>query len=181
MTEQPEPLFPAPVLADLQLLCCDVDGVLTDGGFYFDHNGLALLRFDVQDGTGLKLLMRAGIRTCFISQSDNDIIRARAAALGVDHCFTGVDDKRKPIAALAEKAGIAMAQVCHIADDINDLSLLEAVGVPVTVPEGVAAVRRVCRFVTTRPGGTGAVRELCDAILSARDAREPASREATDR
>lgn len=160
----------APMLAKVRLLCCDVDGVLTDGGLYFDHNGLALLRFHVQDGIGLKALMGAGIRTCFISQSENRVIRTRAAALGIDYCFTGIENKFQPITELASSLSLRMEEICHIADDVNDLTLLEAVGVPVTVPGGVAEVMRVCRFVTRTPGGAGAVRELCDAILAAKSA-----------
>lgn len=170
-----QPVFPHPALGAVKLLCCDVDGVLTDGGLYFDKDGLSMLRFHVQDGIGLKLLMRAGIRTCFISQSENQVIRTRAAALGIDDCFTGVENKLHPITELASGLGLRMEEVCHIADDINDLTLLEAVGVPVTVPGGVAAVKHVCRFVTRAPGGAGAVRELCEAILAARSAGMGAS------
>jgi 3-deoxy-D-manno-octulosonate 8-phosphate phosphatase (KDO 8-P phosphatase) len=178
MIDPPKPVSPHPALGAVKLLCCDVDGVLTDGGLFFDKDGLSMLRFHVQDGIGLKRLMRADIRTCFISQSENQVIRTRAAALGIDYCFTGVENKLYPITELASGLGLRMEEVCHIADDINDLTLLEAVGVPVTVPAGVAEVRRVCRFVTRAPGGAGAVRELCEAILTSRSAGMGASIEA---
>jgi 3-deoxy-D-manno-octulosonate 8-phosphate phosphatase (KDO 8-P phosphatase) len=155
-------------LKNIRLLSCDVDGVLTDGGLYFSENGLELLRFNVQDGMGLKLLMAAGIAVCFISQSHNKIIARRAEALGIDNCFLGVDDKLDLVEQLARRSGFDLAQVCHIADDVNDLSVLRKVGVPVTVHNGMPELREVCTYVTSRSGGGGAVRELCNAILEAR-------------
>lgn len=161
-------LAPGPDLAGIRLLCCDVDGVLTDGGLYYDSGGHSMLRFHVLDGMGLKRLMGAGVQTCFISQSKNNTIIARAKALGIDHCFTGIDEKKDVVATLAAQQGFGLDAVCHIADDVNDLSLLRAVGVPVTVPHGVAEVRDICRFVTRATGGNGAVRELCEAIIASR-------------
>lgn len=161
-------LEPHDCLNSIKLLSCDVDGVLTDGGLYFSEGGLELLRFNVQDGMGLKRLMAAGIAVCFISQSNNKIIARRAAALGVEHCFLGIDDKLGLVAELAERLGFDLAQVCHIADDVNDLSILRKVGVPVTVQNGLPQVRDVCQFVTSKSGGQGAVRELCDTIVQAR-------------
>lgn len=154
-------------LNSVRILSCDVDGVLTDGGLYFSENGLELLRFNVQDGMGLKLLMASGVVVCFISQSNNKVIARRAATLGVEHCFLGVEDKLEPVSKLARDVGVGLEHVCHIADDTNDLSILRKVGVPVTVQNGLPQVRDVCRFVTLRSGGQGAVRELCDAILDA--------------
>ncbi|MCB1466839.1 MAG: hypothetical protein KDK08_06790 [Rhizobiaceae bacterium] len=159
------PLGPDPVFRRIRLLCCDVDGVLTDGGLYFDRNGIAMLRFHVRDGHGLKSVMAAGIEICFISQSRNEIISARATALGVRHCYTGVDDKLEPVLELARRGGYGLDSVCHIADDLNDLTLLRAVGVAVTVPSSCLEVRQHCHFMTSADGGRGAVRELCDAIL----------------
>ncbi|MGO4353286.1 KdsC family phosphatase [Rhizobium sp. RAF36] len=164
----PNVLTPDPALAGVKLLTCDVDGVLTDGGMYFGPDGLSLLRFHVQDGTGLKLLMSEGVEVCFISQSQNPIITRRASVLGIRHCCLGVDNKLAPIVDLVGQLGIDLREVCHIADDVNDMSLLEKVGFPITVPAGVDRVKAVCRYETKAAGGHGAVRELCEAILAAR-------------
>lgn len=157
-----------PALAGAKLLCCDVDGVMTDGGLYYNHDGHCMVKFNVLDGIGLKRLSASGVKTCFITMTNSAIISKRAEVLGIDYCFLGVEDKLEKIQAVAAETGIALEETAHIADDINDLSLLEAVGIPVTVPNGVDEVKNVCRFVTRRLGGTGAVRELCDAILAAR-------------
>lgn len=164
----PARLSAGPHLAGIRLLSCDVDGVLTDGGLYYDKDGYAMARFHVLDGTGLKRLQQAGVRTCFVTQSRSAAIEARARALGIDSCLMGVEDKRDVVADLASEWGFTLAEVCHIADDVNDLTLLRAVGVPVTVPSGVSEVKDVCSFVTHAEGGQGAVRELCEAIIASR-------------
>ena len=157
-----------PDLARVRLLCCDVDGVMTDGGLYYGADGLVMVRFNVLDGIGLKKLQRCGVRTCFISMTRSPIIEKRAQVLGIDHCHVGIEDKLATIAKILDETVISLAETAHIADDVNDLSLLEAVGMPVTVPGGVDEVKRVCRFVTRSAGGFGAVRELCDALVLSR-------------
>jgi 3-deoxy-D-manno-octulosonate 8-phosphate phosphatase (KDO 8-P phosphatase) len=164
----PQPVAPHEAFRSIRLLCCDVDGVHTDGGLYYDHEGHSLVRFHVLDGMGIKRLMAAGVKVCFISQSRTAAIGARARALGIDHCEVGVEDKLAALGRIAAKEGIALSEVCHIADDVNDLPLLRAVGVAVTVPNGVAEVAAICRFVTKASGGYGAVRELCEAIIASR-------------
>jgi 3-deoxy-D-manno-octulosonate 8-phosphate phosphatase (KDO 8-P phosphatase) len=164
----PETLRSTPEFARIALLTCDVDGVLTDGGLYYDSVGVAMLRFHVLDGLGLKALQAAGVRIAFVTQSHNTTIAARAKALGIADCLMGLDDKLLPVTELSQRHGISLDQVCHIADDINDLTLLEAVGIAVTVPTGVKRVQQVARFVTQNHGGQGAVRELCDVIVNSR-------------
>ncbi|MGV8952785.1 MAG: KdsC family phosphatase, partial [Cypionkella sp.] len=164
----PAPLSAGPHLAGIRLLSCDVDGVLTDGGLYYDKDGYAMARFHVLDGMGLKRLQQAGVRTCFVTQSRSAAIETRARLLGIDRCLMGFDDKRDVVADLASEWGFTLAEVCHIADDVNDLTLLQSVGVPVTVPGGVREVKDACMFETRAEGGQGAVRELCEAIIASR-------------
>ena len=166
--DRPAPLAPGPALARIRLLCCDVDGVLTDGGLYYDSNGNALMRFHVLDGMGLKRVQSAGVLTCFVSQSATPIISARAKAIGVDQCFIGIENKKQVVCEFAASAGIDLRDICHIADDMNDIGLLEIVGVTVTVPGAVPDVMRICQYVTRAQGGRGAVRELCEAIITSR-------------
>ncbi len=165
----PEELRPDPSLARVKLLCCDVDGVMTDGGLYYGESGEAFKRYSVLDGQGLKMLMAAGVEICIVTQGRSGAITSRARALDIAHCHTGVEDKAEVVLGLMAEMGIEADAVAHIADDINDLSLLRLVGVAVTVPNGVPAVRAVSRFVTSSVGGSGAVRELAEAILRSRD------------
>mgnify|MGYP003394923752 CR=1 FL=1 len=166
MIDMPPLLVPGPHLASVRMLCCDVDGVLTDGGLYYDSNGRALLRFHVLDGQGLKRVQERGVKVCFISQSEGGPIKQRAKVLGIDHCLMGVDDKLAAIEPLLSSLGISLQETAHIADDLNDISLLKAVGVAVTVPGGVPEVKQIAQFVTRAEGGHGAVRALCDALLA---------------
>ena len=162
-----------PEFGRIRLLCTDVDGVLTDGGLYYGADGNILTRFHVLDGHGLKTAQAAGILTCFVTMSDTDQIRRRAADLRIDHCLSGIKDKVAAISALIGELGIDWSEAAHIADDVNDIGLLRKVALPVCVPNAVDDVRAICRYVTQRPGGTGAVRELCDALVASRSNERP--------
>lgn len=162
-----------PEFGRIRLLCTDVDGVLTDGGLYYGTDGNILTRFHVLDGHGLKTAQTVGIITCFVTMSDTDQIRCRAADLRIDFCLSGIQDKVAPIAALIAELGIDWSETAHIGDDVNDIGLLRKVALPVCVPNAVDDVRAICRYVTQRPGGTGAVRELCDALVASRSDELP--------
>ncbi len=164
----PKTVSQARDLGRIQLLCCDVDGVLTDGGFYYGNDGSRLARFHVLDGMGLKRVQAAGVKIAFITQSKTPYIELRARDLGVDYVRLGVDEKLAAMNEILEDLPFGLESVAHIADDVNDLTLLNAVGTPITVPNGVPEVHAACRYVTQATGGNGAVRELCDAILAAK-------------
>lgn len=157
-----------PDFARVRLLCTDVDGVLTDGGLYYGADGNIITRFQVLDGHGLKSVQAAGILTCFVTMSDTDQIRRRAADLRIDYCLSGIRDKVAAISALLKDLGIDWSETVHIADDVNDISLLQKVALPVCVPNAVDEVQAICRYVTHRAGGNGAVRDLCDALVASR-------------
>lgn len=155
-------------LKQVKLLCCDVDGVLTDGGMYYGTSGQTMLRFHVLDGMGIKMLKATGIKTCLITMSKTDIIKSRSEVIGMDYCCQGIEDKLAHIKNLQQTLNISMQETAHIGDDVNDLQLLENVGCPVTVPNGVDEVKRAAKFITNRSGGNGAVRDLCDALIKAK-------------
>jgi 3-deoxy-D-manno-octulosonate 8-phosphate phosphatase (KDO 8-P phosphatase) len=154
-------------LRRVRLLSLDVDGVQTDGGLYYTETGAELRRYHVRDGMGIKLLMAAGIHVAFISQSTTASIAERGRKLGVTRCLTGIDDKLAALSALCDELRIPLDAVAHMADDVNDLPLLRAVGLPMAVADAVPAVLSSAAWVSTLPGGRGAVREACDLLLSA--------------
>jgi 3-deoxy-D-manno-octulosonate 8-phosphate phosphatase (KDO 8-P phosphatase) len=164
------PLLPLvhPDMSRIRLLCCDVDGVLTDGGLYYGPDGAVMTRFHVHDGQGLKRMRSSGISTCFVTMSNTAAIRRRAQDLNINHCLVGIEDKLTAVESLVIRLGLNWNEVAHIADDINDLGVLQRVGLAVAVPNAVPEVLRACDFVTRRAGGTGAVRELCDALVASR-------------
>ncbi len=153
--------------AAIRLLTCDVDGVLTDGRIYFNDDGVESKAFFATDGVGLKLLQRAGIEIAWITGSRAPAVTHRARALGVGHVIMGVFDKLTPWRELCAQLNIAPEACAHIGDDLPDLPLLTAGGLAVTVPHAPAALKNVAHYVTQKPGGGGAVREVCDLILTA--------------
>lgn len=157
-------------LRTIRLLSLDVDGILTDGGLYFADDGLTLRKFNVKDGTGIKRVMDTGIAVAVISSGPQEAIRRRMESLGVPHIFTAVADKRETLTALCGRLGIDIADVAHMGDDINDLPVMEAVGLPITVPDAMPEVLEHALYVTALPGGAGAVREICDLLVAAQGA-----------
>jgi 3-deoxy-D-manno-octulosonate 8-phosphate phosphatase (KDO 8-P phosphatase) len=155
-------------LKSVKLLSCDVDGVLTDGGLYYDEEGREIRRFHVLDGLGLQNLMDNGVHVCIISRSKTKAIYYRAKALGIKHCYLGVKDKMDTMRQLLKDLNLDISEVAHIGDDLNDLELLLAVGLPITVPKAVKEVKEIALLITEKNGGEGAVREVTDKIISSK-------------
>lgn len=156
-------------LKGLRLLSLDVDGVLTDGGLYYADDGSQLRKFNVRDGMGMKQVMAAGVEIALITASNTDAILKRAEGLGVAHVRMGADDKVAALSDVCTKLGIDLADVAHMGDDLNDLPVLGAVGLGMTVADGRPEVLAVAEFISDRAGGDGAVRDICDRILKAKN------------
>ena len=156
------------VLRHINLLVLDVDGVLTDGGLWFDPNGLLQKRFDVRDGLGIRLLQQAGLQLAFLSGGKGGATEVRARQLGIQHCLVGIKDKPAALAQLQEQVGSTPATTAFIGDDLNDLAVRHQVKLLITPADACPAVRRQADGVLRRRGGHGAVRELAEHILRAR-------------
>ena len=156
----------------IRLVGLDVDGVLTDGGVYVGHAGdqpIELKRFDIQDGLGIKLLQLANVAVVLLSARASEATLKRARELRIEDVVQ--DNHKLPaFTAMLDRKGVAWADCCFVGDDLPDLPLLRRVGLPVAVANAVPEVRDAARFITSRPGGSGAVREVAEAILRARDA-----------
>jgi 3-deoxy-D-manno-octulosonate 8-phosphate phosphatase (KDO 8-P phosphatase) len=155
-------------LAAIELLVLDVDGVLTDGGLWFDPNGLLQKRFDVRDGLGIRLLQQAGLKLAFLSGGQGGATEVRARQLGIEHCLVGIKDKPAALQTLQQQLGATTATTAFIGDDLNDLAVRHQVGLLVTPADACPVVRRQADMVLRRCGGHGAVRELAEHILKAR-------------
>lgn len=155
-------------LLKIELLVLDVDGVLTDGGLWFDPNGLLQKRFDVRDGLGIRLLQQAGLKLAFLSGGQGGATEVRAQQLGISHCLVGIKDKPTALSTLQEQLGVNAANTAFIGDDLNDLMIRHQVGLLVTPLDACPAVRRQADAVLHHKGGHGAVRELAERILKAR-------------
>jgi len=151
----------------IRLLLLDVDGVLTDGRLYFDAKGETLKVFHVRDGHGIKMAQRAGIEVAFLSGRRSDAAFHRAKELGITKFYEGLRDKVVVLEELLEALRLSPQQVAAVGDDLVDLPLLARVGLAVAVADAAPEVRAAAHWVTTLPGGRGAVREVCDLLLKA--------------
>ncbi len=155
-------------LSRVELLALDIDGVLTDGGLYYNDRGEQMKKFNAKDGMGIKIAQKAGIDIAIVSASSAPATRYRAKTLGIAHVFVGVEDKLATLQSLCETLEIDRSQVAYIGDDTNDLPALQWVGCPLTVANAMSANRDAAVYVTQKRGGEGAVREICDLLLSVR-------------
>ncbi|MEO1003207.1 MAG: HAD hydrolase family protein [Cyanobacteria bacterium J06638_7] len=157
-------------LAAVQLLVCDVDGVLTDGGLHYDASGGVVKRFNVRDGLAIRMLQRAGIEVALLSGGRSGAIEHRARHLQIQHCRTGVGDKLLGLRELQTAVGIGAAHTAFIGDDLNDLAVRPATGLLVVPADADRGLRRQADWVLRSSGGHGAVRELAEALLRGRGA-----------
>ena len=155
-------------LTKIQLLILDIDGVLTDGRLYFASRGEALKVFHVRDGHGIKLLMTAGVHVAAVSGRRSAAAGARLRELQVRHVVQGCSDKVAALERLTARLNIDRLQSACIVDDTPDLPLMSAVGFAAAVADAHPVVLSAAHWVAKAPGGQGAVRELCDALLRAR-------------
>jgi 3-deoxy-D-manno-octulosonate 8-phosphate phosphatase (KDO 8-P phosphatase) len=151
----------------IRLLILDVDGVLTDGRLYFDAKGETLKVFHVRDGHGLKIAQRAGIELALVSGRRSDAAYHRAKELGISRFHEGVRDKVAVMQEIMAAMQIEAAQVAAVGDDLVDLSIMARAGLSVAVADAVPEVVAAAHWVTSLPGGRGAVREVCDLLLKA--------------
>lgn len=154
-------------LSQIKVLLLDVDGILTDGRILYDDRGGEQKAFDVKDGHGLKLLQRAGFEVGIITGRQSSIVTRRAEELGIRLVYQGAKDKRIPYQEILDTLGLEPHQVAYVGDDLVDLPILLKVGFSATVADALDEVKCQVDLVTQRPGGRGAVREICDYLLKA--------------
>jgi 3-deoxy-D-manno-octulosonate 8-phosphate phosphatase (KDO 8-P phosphatase) len=154
----------------IRLLVLDVDGVLTDGRLYFGANGEELKAFDVRDGAGLVAIQRAGIAVAIVSGRSSAAVERRAAELGIRLVRQGATDKAHEIEALGTRLGAVRDEIACVCDDTLDLPMMRRAALAIAVADAHAEVIEAADWVTTRKGGRGAVREVCDLLLRARQA-----------
>ncbi|MFH1266521.1 MAG: HAD-IIIA family hydrolase [Planctomycetota bacterium] len=149
----------------IELILSDVDGVLTDGRVVLDNQGIETKRFHIRDGLGIALWHKAGYRFGMVTLRSSQVLKIRAAELGVEIVRQGADDKLAATREILEELGLSLPQLCYIGDDLPDLPAVRAAGLGVAVADAASELRRAADYVTTAPGGAGAVRETVELIL----------------
>ena len=152
-------------MIQIKAIFFDCDGVLTDGKITFDAEGREMRTYDMQDGMGITLLRKAGLLVAVMSSSYGGSIEKRMEMLKIEHCYTSVPNKADLIKEVCAKEGIDLATVAFVGDDLVDVPPMEIVGHPIAVDNAVPAVKRVAKYITTKSGGAGAVREIAENIL----------------
>lgn len=149
----------------IRLLILDVDGVLTDGRIIYDTEGRELRFFDAQDGVGVRLLRAAGIKTIMITIKPCKAVEYRAMDMMVEEVYQGVSRKTDLLPQIFERHGVGTDEICYVGDDVGDLGMMRMVGFSAVVENGCPEARKAASYVTKKPGGRGAVREIAELIL----------------
>ena len=154
-------------LKRIKLLLLDVDGVLTDGSIIYNDNGTETKIFNVKDGLGIRLLMEAGIKVGIVTGRSSKTLYHRCKNLGISLIFDGVHEKTSVLELISEQTGLHAEEIAFVGDDLLDLPLLKSVGLSIAVANAHETVIENVDMVTSKKGGDGAVREVCEAILKA--------------
>jgi 3-deoxy-D-manno-octulosonate 8-phosphate phosphatase (KDO 8-P phosphatase) len=156
-------------LPKIRGLALDVDGVLTDGTLWWGAGGEEFKRFSFLDIMGVSRACKAGLVLALISGEDSPLVDRYAQKFGIADCFKGCKDKAAALREFAERRGLALAEICFMGDDVNDLGAMAIAGFSAAPANAHGAARKQANLVTMRDGGLGAVRELVDLILARHD------------
>jgi len=154
-------------LKHTKLLLLDVDGVLTDGSIIYNDNGAETKIFNAKDGLGIRLLMEAGIKVGIVTGRTSKALYHRCTNLGISLIFDGVHEKTSVLEIISKQTGLLTEEIAFVGDDLLDLPLLRRVGLSIAVADAHKTVIENVDMVTSKKGGDGAVREICEAILKA--------------
>lgn len=160
-----------PKAKGLKLFLLDVDGVLTDGTITYTHEGNEIKSFHTRDGLGIRLLMESGVEIGLITARESEAVNRRVQDLGIKYVFQKVKNKLDIFERLLKELNLEPSAVGYMGDDWLDLPLLVRVGFAATVADAVPEVLQVAHYVAKRKGGRGAVREVCDLIIEAKETK----------
>lgn len=155
-------------LKNIELLCLDADGTMTDGGMYLDDKGTSFKKFFAHDGIGISMVKNIGVKVAMITTSVTPVMQERAKILKLDALVTGSFNKGEAVEKLCKDFGVSTNNTAHIGDDINDIMAFNKVGMPIAVANSVETIFNFVCYITNKQGGHGAVREICDLIMIAK-------------
>lgn len=153
--------------AKIKLVITDIDGVWTDGGLYYTAEGLIMKRFNVKDGMGVNRLRDNGIETGIISGDNSPIIKTRGEKLKLELIYLGIADKKKALDEICTIRNYRYENIAFIGDDVNDLCLIEHVGISAAPVDAVDEILDSVDYICSRKGGDGAFREFAEIMLKA--------------
>ena len=151
--------------AEIRLLLTDVDGVLTDGGVILDNQGVESKCFNIRDGLAVRLWQQAGGMAGIVTGRSSQVVKLRAAELDMEVVRQGVKDKLPEVQAIAASLGLRAEQIAYLGDDLPDVPTIRYAGLGIAVADAPEEVRESADYVTSVPGGAGAVREVVELVL----------------
>ena len=154
-------------LEKIKMLILDVDGVMTDGRIIMDSDGREMKNFYVRDGHGLVMLQRHGIQVAILTGRTSLVVDHRARDLKITEVYQGALNKKDVFARILGKNSLTPEQVAYLGDDIVDIPVLRLVGFSAAVADAADEVKKQVDYVTVCRGGQGAVREICEMLLTA--------------
>ena len=160
----------------VKMLILDVDGVLTDGRIIYNNSGDELKVFSVQDGFGMFLLDKVGIRSVIITAKKSRALIRRAKEMRVVKVYQNAVNKERVYEGVLKRFKLKDEEVCYIGDDLIDIPILKRAGFAVGVRDGASEIKPTCHYLTKKAGGRGAVREVIDIILKAQGKWEEVTR-----
>ena len=153
-------------MSPIKAVALDVDGVLTDGGFYWGPQGEEFKRFSFRDVMGISLARKAGLLFALISGEATPQVERYASKMNIDDVFSGCRDKASALRQFAEWRELTLPDVCFVGDDVNDLPALEIAGLAAAPSDAHPLVKNVADYVARAAGGNGAVREVLDYLMA---------------
>lgn len=149
----------------IQLVLTDVDGVLTDGRVIFDNQGVESKQFNIRDGQGIRLWQQSGGKLGIVTGRSSQVVKLRAAELDIDLVRQGVKEKLPVVRAICEELELSLEQVCYLGDDLPDWAVIKHVGLGVAVGDAAEELKQDADYLTSLPGGHGAMREVVELLL----------------
>ena len=153
----------------IKLIIFDVDGVMTDGKILIGSQGELCKSFDAQDGLGITLLRKNGIKSAIITGRESEIVKIRAKELSIDDVFQGAKDKLIALYALKEKHNLFFDEIAYVGDDLIDIPVMKNIGLACTVLNARPEVKGIAHFISDYQGGDGAIRQIAEVILKAQN------------
>lgn len=156
-------------LEKVKIVVMDVDGTLTDGAMYYTDEGELMKRFSTRDGMGVSLLHQKGFQTAILTSEDSQIAISRAKKLKIEKVIIGSTNKVHDLELLVKEMSIEFSNIAYIGDDVNDFDAIRLVGFSACPSDAVKQIKQIVDYICKAPGGNGAVRELADLIIEARN------------
>jgi len=150
-------------LSELDLLVYDCDGVLTDNRVWLSEDGKETVAFNRSDGLAINYLRKKGVKQIILSTEVNPVVRKRAEKLHIE-CINGVEDKLEMLKKYLTEKNMMISKVLYVGNDINDLEVMQQVGIPIAPSDAHHSIRQIARIITHTKGGEGVIREIYDLM-----------------